>query len=244
MKWSKLTFHLKSSSGGFSEHFSPSFASVSLSFWLLCNLLALLAQLCLAEVTLVCLAALLFISRVTCFEMLRCLFPPPAGSSSELSSSEAAPWLPRCAPTVHAERFIICELTMSPCRVERTEEAESGCAGQWVERETHGRASIEHHCTDDRHQPVLARPSPANTAPQIWPPCRSLAAEPAQPLELVGRWCRRCTVGFSLAARGSLFRQLAPLSHEQLQPLLDRTWHGLTVRGATPGASQVAAVEA
>lgn len=124
-------------------------------------------------------------------------FSAPAGSSSELSSSEAAPWLPRCAPTVHAERFIICELTMSPCRVERTEEAESGCAGQWVERETHGRASIEHHCTDDRHQPVLARPSPANTAPQIWPPCRSLAAEPAQPLELVGRWCRRCTVGFS-----------------------------------------------
>ena len=165
MKWSKLTFHLKSSSGGFSEHFSPSFASVSLSFWLLYNLLASLAQLCLSEVTLVCLAALLFISRVTCFEMLRCLFPPPAGSSSELSSSEAAPWLPRCAPTVHAERFIICELTMSPCRVERTEEAESGCAGQSVERETHGRASIEHHCTDDRHQPVLARPSPADTAP-------------------------------------------------------------------------------
>ena len=113
---------------------------------------------------------LLFISRVSCSSCLlhpslRCLFPALAGSSSELSSSEAAPWLPRCAPTVHAERFIICELTMSPCRVERTEEAESGCAGQWVERETHGRASIEHHCTDDRHQPVLARPSPADTAP-------------------------------------------------------------------------------
>ena len=91
-------------------------------------------------------------------------FPAPAGSSSELSSSEAAPWLPRCAPTVHAERFIICELTMSPCRVERTEEAESGCAGQWVERETHGRASIEHHCTDDRHHPVLA-PGPARLTP-------------------------------------------------------------------------------
>ena len=90
-------------------------------------------------------------------------FSAPAGSSSELSSSEAAPWLPRCAPTVHAERFIICELTMSPCRVERTEEAESGCAGQWVERETHGRASIEHHCTaatngdPARHSALLRR---------------------------------------------------------------------------------------
>ena len=89
----------------------------------------------------------------------------PFSSSSWLvfSSSEAAPWLPRCAPTVHAERFIICELTMSPCRLERTEEAESGCAGQSVERETHGRASIEHHCTaatngdPARHSALLRR---------------------------------------------------------------------------------------
>ena len=115
---------------------------------------------------------LLFISRVSCSSCLlhpslRCLFPALAGSSSELSSSEAAPWLPRCAPTVHAERFIICELTMSPCRVERTEEAESGCAGQSLERETHGRASIEHHCTDDRHHQPGPGPARPNAAPLL-----------------------------------------------------------------------------
>ena len=150
--------------------------------------------------------------------------------------------MPRCAPTVHAERFIICELTMSPCRVERTEEAESGCAGQWVERETHGRASIEHHCTDDRHHPVLA-PGPARLTP---PPLSGRRAAVWRPSQL-NRWNWLAAAGADvarLASRGSLFRQLAPLSHEQLQPLLDRTWHGLTVRGAGSSSSQVAAVEA
>ena len=182
---------------------------------------------------------LLFISRVSCSSCLlhpslRCLFPALAGSSSELSSSEAAPWLPRCAPTVHAERFIICELTMSPCRVERTEEAESGCAGQSLERETHGRASIEHHCTDDRHQPVLARPSPADTAPP------DLAAVP----QFGGRasstagtgwpvWCRRCTVGFSSRFPLQATRSAEPrATAASCSSTLDRTWHGLTVRGA------------
>lgn len=63
---------------------------------------------------------------------------------------------------------------------------------------------------------------------------RSLAAELAQPLELVGAGARRrCTVGLppsTEVASSSNSRSSEPCSERCSS--LDRTWHGLTVRAA------------
>ena len=108
-------------------------------------------------------------------------------------------------------------------------EAESGCAGHSVERETHGRASIEHHCTGEES---ATRGGPART--HFATVGRSLAAELAQPLELVGAGARRrCTVGLppsTEVASSSNSRSSEPCSERCSS--LDRTWHGLTVRAA------------
>ena len=148
--------------------------------------------------------------------------------SWELTSSEAPPWLPRCAPTVHAERFIICELTMSP-------------GAGWSGRRRRNRAALgtrsRGRLTGERASSTIApesatRGGPART--HFATVGRSLAAERTQPLELVGAgWL---VDGARLACRPP--RRLPLQATRSGEPCsercssLDRTWHGLTVRAA------------
>ena len=137
--------------------------------------------------------------------------------------------MPRCAPTVHAERFIICELTMSP-------------GAGWSGRRRRNRAALgtrsRGRLTGERASSTIApeksgtRGGPART--HFATVGRSLAAELAQPLELVGAGARRrCTVGLppsTEVASSSNSRSSEPCSERCSS--LDRTWHGLTVRAA------------
>ena len=136
--------------------------------------------------------------------------------------------MPRCAPTVHAERFIICELTMSP-------------GAGWSGRRRRNRAALgtrsRGRLTGERASSTIApesvtRGGPART--HFATVGRSLAAERTQPLELVGAgWL---VDGARLACRPP--RRLPLQATRSGEPCsercssLDRTWHGLTVRAA------------
>ena len=121
--------------------------------------------------------------------------------------------MPPCAPTVHAERFIICELTMSP-------------GAGWSGRRRRNRAALgtrsRGRLTGERASSTIAPLPPTATQPGTPPSFAAVPQFGGGSGSTAGTgwcrdgrwWCRRCTVGL----RGSLFRQLAPLSHEQLQP--------------------------